>query len=599
MPAPIPRPSMSASSSSCSATRNIPATVARSQRPIDPSGVTPGTLALASSTIPRSDVAQRETRHDFAAGGRSGLFIDRHARLLPRHLRCPARSARCADRGQARHRTLKSDRLPGPADGFLGLERGRRVRQTTGRHRLVLRHRFCRQRHRRRARCARASTRWISTATATAPSSAKFWRVCTRTRLRSIILDSAYPVRPPDPWFATDWAAAWSGIDISLRSLAELQFARRNGHLAHAADHRYRPRASRSRARRRMATAILQPTTIDTASLIYLIDYAGFGPPVYRDLDAAARAWLESEDRAAAAAIGGGGQTPPASTMPEDFSYGLYEAVTCSDYPMLYDLDSREPCAIGSTRPRFKMRANTGPDLFAPFTSTRASTRRCTSPRWTRACRGRRRPQDLAPGAPGAPLPPSVQLPAGADLGAFRRSRFHHLGDRCERDGRRNFPNAVHVVVPNLGHVVTDSDEIGCTLDIVHRFVKSLDPGRHQLRTASAPRAHGAAVRAIRRANSHPCRRSKGDKIEDAQRRIAAAGSGERRRCHCPLLCDLQLCRQRAARRKVHLRAQPPRVTISQLKRVQMDGRCRGVGHRVVGSDQQHHHGAGDSQDLR
>src|SRR5450755_1117980 len=26
-------------------------------------------------------------------------------------------------------------------------------------------------------------------------------------RLRSIILDSAYPVRPPDPWFATDWAA--------------------------------------------------------------------------------------------------------------------------------------------------------------------------------------------------------------------------------------------------------------------------------------------------------------------------------------------------------------------------------------------------------
>src|ERR1700688_249091 len=26
--------------------------------------------------------------------------------------------------------------------------------------------------------------------------------------LRSIVLDSAYPFRPPDPWFATDWAAA-------------------------------------------------------------------------------------------------------------------------------------------------------------------------------------------------------------------------------------------------------------------------------------------------------------------------------------------------------------------------------------------------------
>ena len=34
-------------------------------------------------------------------------------------------------------------------------------------------------------------------------------------RLRSIILDSAYPVRPPDVWFPTDWATAWAGIDLS------------------------------------------------------------------------------------------------------------------------------------------------------------------------------------------------------------------------------------------------------------------------------------------------------------------------------------------------------------------------------------------------
>ena len=34
-------------------------------------------------------------------------------------------------------------------------------------------------------------------------------------RLRSIVLDSAYPVRPPDEWFPTDWAKAWDGIDLS------------------------------------------------------------------------------------------------------------------------------------------------------------------------------------------------------------------------------------------------------------------------------------------------------------------------------------------------------------------------------------------------
>jgi len=33
-------------------------------------------------------------------------------------------------------------------------------------------------------------------------------------RLRSIILDSAYPVRAPDAWFPTDWAAGIDGLDL-------------------------------------------------------------------------------------------------------------------------------------------------------------------------------------------------------------------------------------------------------------------------------------------------------------------------------------------------------------------------------------------------
>lgn len=33
-------------------------------------------------------------------------------------------------------------------------------------------------------------------------------------RLRSLILDSAYPVRPPDIWFPTDWTTARDGLDL-------------------------------------------------------------------------------------------------------------------------------------------------------------------------------------------------------------------------------------------------------------------------------------------------------------------------------------------------------------------------------------------------
>ena len=35
------------------------------------------------------------------------------------------------------------------------------------------------------------------------------------SRVRSVILDSAYPVRPPDAWFPTDWATARDGQDLA------------------------------------------------------------------------------------------------------------------------------------------------------------------------------------------------------------------------------------------------------------------------------------------------------------------------------------------------------------------------------------------------
>src|SRR5450432_1282815 len=114
-------------------------------------------------------------------------------------------------------------------------------------------------------------------------------------RLRSIILDSAYPVRAPDPWFATDWAAAWSGIDTSCARSPSCSS------LGGAATSRMQQIINIVRAHPIKGSAPdgngdLQPTTIDTAALIYLIDAAGYGPPVYRDLDAAARAWLDFRD---------------------------------------------------------------------------------------------------------------------------------------------------------------------------------------------------------------------------------------------------------------------------------------------------------------
>lgn len=340
------------------------------------------------------------------------------------------------------------------------------------------------------------------------------------TRLRSIILDSAYPVRPPDPWFATDWAAAWSGIDISCdrspscSSLGGAATSRMQQIIDIVRVHAIRGQAPDG-------NGDLQPTTINTASLIYLIDSAGYGPPIYRDLDAAARAWLDSKDALPLLRLVAETNTASAD-LPEDFSYGLYSAVTCSDYPMLYDM--YQPRAVRN--PQYAAALQDArvdrPNLFAPFTVDEGIDSQVYITPLDSCLPWPVPPKDLAPGAPGAPLPPSVHYPAVPTL--VLSGDLDSITSVIDaNEAAAQFPDAVHVVVPNLGHVVTDSDEIGCTLGIVRRFVKILDPGNTSCVQKVRP-VRTVPLFAVTAGELAPLNALKGDKTTDAQRRIAAAG---------------------------------------------------------------------------
>jgi pimeloyl-ACP methyl ester carboxylesterase len=339
-------------------------------------------------------------------------------------------------------------------------------------------------------------------------------------RLRSIILDSAYPVRAPDPWFATDWAAAWSGIDLScarspscsslggratLRMQRIIDTIRRHPIQGDAPD----------------GNGDLQPTTIDLSSLIILIDAAGYGPPIYRDLDAAARAWLDSKDPLPLLRLVAEENTVSLSA-PDEFSYGLAEAVTCTDYPLLYDLRKPRASRNREYAEALEDAREHRPNLFAPFSLDEGIDSMVYITPLDLCLPWPMPPKGLAPGSPGAPLPPRVHFPAvptlvlSGDLDSITS-----VTDASE--ATEQFPNAVHVVVPNLGHVVADSDEIGCTLGIVHRFVKNLAPG--DTRCVQEVRPVRTVPRFARTAGElAPLKALKGDKTSDAQRRIAAAG---------------------------------------------------------------------------
>ena len=336
-------------------------------------------------------------------------------------------------------------------------------------------------------------------------------------RLRSIVLDSAYPVRPPDLWFPTDWATAWNGIDLSCSRSPSCRA------LGGAASDRVRRLAQDLRAKPITGTAtdaygLAQTVTLDAPGLMRIIDDAGDGGSIYRELDTAARDWLEQGDSRPILRLSAE-QDTFSQDDPEAFSYGLYQTVICSDYPLQYDL--RQSAAVRSTQyARILADARTNRrGLFAPFSIDEAlASQMYITP--LDSCL----PWPAPPSnqVPGQPLPPSVRFPAVPTL-VLSGDLDSVTSPQDAAQVTAQFPDAVHLVVPNLTHVVADADEIGCTLDIVHRFVTTLSPGD----TSCTFKVR--AVRTVPRfARGYqelaPLIAETGDATSADQRRMAAAG---------------------------------------------------------------------------
>lgn len=157
-------------------------------------------------------------------------------------------------------------------------------------------------------------------------------------RLRSLILDSAYPVRPPDVWFPTDWSTARDGLNLvctrspSCQSVGGTSTNRLERLLREL---RMKPINGTAPDSTGLATVV----TLDVPTLFLLITNLGNSPITYREFDAATRAWFDAQDSLPLLRLVAEYQTPAVSD-PVDFSYGQCQAVICGEYPLLYDLNA-------------------------------------------------------------------------------------------------------------------------------------------------------------------------------------------------------------------------------------------------------------------
>ena len=300
-------------------------------------------------------------------------------------------------------------------------------------------------------------------------------------RIRTLILDSAYPVKPADPWFGSDWATAWSGIDTSCKRSPSCS------RLGGRASDRVRELLEFVRGRPIAGLAYdadgnPSQVTVDPASLFYAIDSAGYGPVVYRDLDAAARAWLEEGDSAPLLRLIAETGANPVSA-PVDYSEGLYVAVSCSDYPLLYDMTQGPGVRRRQYDLAVRQARDQRPDLFAPFSFDEAFesgayiTPLDTCLPW---------PKPPSSVVQGAPVPPTVHYPDTPTL-VLSGDLDSITSPLDASEAAAQFPNAVHIVIPNLTHVVAGSDEIGCASALVLHFIEHREPGASNCRFRVRP----------------------------------------------------------------------------------------------------------------
>jgi pimeloyl-ACP methyl ester carboxylesterase len=308
--------------------------------------------------------------------------------------------------------------------------------------------------------------------------------------IRSVVLDSTYETQDLDPWYRSTIENMPANYDnVCSRSPACAKYAPRGAWSD--------IEALAVRLRRAPVTGdvpgpdgVVEPVTMNVVGLVDLSNDGAGDPDIYRDLDAAARALLAYGDPdpllrlyAERTAFQENYFDTPSSV----YSGELYMAVSCLDYPQLYDMQ-----ANATTRSAELARAIAAlpESTFAPFTTDEWLAQDQNTEAYT-ACLAWPTPIEAVPPTIGQPLLPKTipVLILGGELDTWTPPSdvpkvMAQLG------GHSRF-----IELANSTHVVGEGDT-SCGDDLVRTFVtdpQSLD----QMNASCAPLVapiHGVGI---------------------------------------------------------------------------------------------------------
>ncbi len=287
-------------------------------------------------------------------------------------------------------------------------------------------------------------------------------------QVRSLVVDGAYPTYGESAWYPTQTPAmrtAFRQVCRRTPSCADRgssTMSRLRKVLAQVRQHPITGRVHGADGARKPRHAV----TVDARTLTYVAFSATYVPTTYRELDAALRAALHGRPAAllrlvAEAYYPGGGIDDPV-----DYSEGADAAVSCQDYPTLYDRRDPPAARVGQYEAAITGREQRHPGTYAPFT-----IREYLDSDWEFASWCLQWPSAPAAYRQGPIRPPHPyrqEIPVLVVSGEHDSITTAAEGDLVAEQ----WPSSQHVVVANSYHVNAVGDTEDCAVRIVRAFVQ-------------------------------------------------------------------------------------------------------------------------------
>jgi pimeloyl-ACP methyl ester carboxylesterase len=330
-------------------------------------------------------------------------------------------------------------------------------------------------------------------------------------RLRSLVLDAAYPLPGTDPAWADLVEAIRIGLDLSCSRSVTCPTVNPVKLVTRFAD---RVREEPIVGTARDGDGTRTDVRLDEDALVQLVSAGYWYPALWRDLPAAILAANEGDD---APILRLAAETVTTVAPPEDpptWSESLYLAVICHDYPQLWDPST----PMADRRAEAARRIAAYPEgTFLPFSASAwtgtdyEGVLACL--RWPSPPAARTDPSD----PPGAVYPGVPTLVLNGELDTITATSG-------AREVARRFPSATFVPVANSVHVTALADWDVCASRIYATFVRDLAPGDT---SCASEIGEWNLVPAFSRSvdDVTPALRAPGDDSIRSDRRLAAAAA--------------------------------------------------------------------------